>query len=151
MTKVNLDQIKQLRGQTGISVLECKKALEEARGDIEKAKELLRKRGKEIAEKKQEREVGEGLIAAYIHSNEKLGALVDVRCETDFVARSDDFKKLCHELALQIASMDPQTTEELMGQPYVKDPSRAIQAIIQDGILKLGENIVVKRFSRFEI
>lgn len=151
MTKIPLDQIKELRDITGISVSECKKALEESAGDIEKAKEFLRKRGEEIAEKKQAREVGEGLVETYTHTNGKLGVLVDIRCETDFVARSGDFKTLCHEIALQVASMDPATIEELIGQPFVKDPSRTIQNIVQDCIAKLGENIVVKRFSRFEI
>ena len=148
---VTIEQLKQLRELTGISISECKKALEEARGNLQEAKELLKKRGKEIAEKKQAREVGEGLVASYTHSTGKLGVLVDARCETDFVGRSPDFKNLCHELALQIASMNPQGVEELLGQPYVKDPSRKVQDIVNDTIAKLGENIVVKRFSRFEI
>ncbi len=148
---IPIDKIKELRELTGISISECKKALKEAGGDIEKAKELLKKLGKEIAEKKRTRAVGEGLIESYIHPTGKLGVLIEVQCETDFVARSPDFKSLCHELALQAASMDPENVEEFLKQPYIKDPSRQVQNIIQDAIAKLGENIIVKRFSRFEI
>lgn len=146
-----IDQLKQLREATGISISECKKALEQAGGDMEKARELLRSWGKSVAEKKQTREVGEGLIEAYIHATGKLGALLDVRCETDFVSRSPEFKALCHELALQVASMECETVEELLAQPYVRDPSRTIKDILSDAIAKVGENIVVKRISRFEI
>jgi elongation factor Ts len=146
-----IDQVKELREATGISISECKKALEVAGGNSEKAKELLKKWGKEVAEKKQTREVGEGIVASYLHSTGKLGALVDVRCETDFVARSPEFKTLCHELALQIASMNPENAQELLGQPYVKDPSRQVQDVLNEYIARLGENIVVKQFSRLEI
>lgn len=146
-----INQLKELRESTGISIMECKKALEEAQGNMEKARALLKEWGKEVAEKKQIREVGEGVVEAYIHSTGKLGALVDVRCETDFVARSPEFKALCHELALQVASMDPQNTRELLSQPYVKDPSRQVQDLLNDSIAKLGENIVLKHFSRLEI
>lgn len=146
-----IEQIKRLREETGISIVECKKALEEAKGDSAKAKELLRSWGKAVAEKKQSRETGEGLVESYLHSTHKLGALVDVRCETDFVARSPEFKALCHEIALQVVSMNPETAEELLSQPYVRDPARTMKDILSDAIAKLGENIVVKRFSRFEI
>ncbi|TSC55994.1 MAG: elongation factor T [Parcubacteria group bacterium Greene0714_21] len=146
-----IDQIKELREATGISISECKKALEEAEGNSEKARELLKKWGKEVAEKKQAREVGEGVVASYLHSTGKLGALVDVRCETDFVARSPEFKVLCHELALQVASMNPQNTEEFLSQPYVKDPSYQVRDLVNTYIARLGENIVVKQFSRLEI
>lgn len=146
-----IDQVKELREATGISISECKKALEVAGGDIEKARALLKEWGKEVAEKKQTREVGAGFVEAYLHSTGKLGALVDVRCETDFVARSSEFKTLCHELALQVASMDPQNTQELLAQPYVKDPSNRVQDVLNEYIARLGENIIVKHFSRLEI
>ena len=146
-----LDQLKELREATGISISECKKALEEAGGNTQIAKALLKEWGKEVAEKKQIREVGEGVVEAYIHSTGKLGALVDVRCETDYVARSSEFKTLCHELALQVASMNPQNVEELLAQPYVKDPSRQVHDVLNEYIASLGENIVVKQFSRLEI
>ena len=148
---VTLNQIKELRSATGISIQECKKALEVAGGNSEKARALLKEWGKEVAEKKQTREVGEGVVASYLHSTGKLGALVDVRCETDFVARSPEFKTLCHELALQVASMNPENAQELLAQPYVKDPSRQVQDVLNEYIARLGENIVVKQFSRLEI
>src|SRR3989338_9163585 len=102
---ISIDQIKQLREETGLSVGECKKALEKAQGDMARAKELLKEWGTHTAEKKQERQTTEGLIESYVHSNGKIGVLVEVRCETDFVSKTDDFKNLCHELALQIVSM----------------------------------------------
>lgn len=148
---IPLEQIKQLREETNLPISDCKKALEEAKGDLEKARKLLRDRGVQIAQKKQAREAGEGLIETYLHPTGRVGALLDVRCETDFVARSADFKSLCHELALQVASMNPETTEELLKQPYIRDPSKTMKDVITETIAKLGENIIVKRFSRFEI
>ena len=148
---VTLEQIKLLREETNLPIVDCKKALEEAKGDLVKARKLLQDRGVRIAEKKQTREVGEGLIETYLHPTGKVGVLLDVRCETDFVARSEDFKNLCHELALQVASMDPTTAEELLKQPYIRDPSKTMKDVITEAIAKLGENIIVKRFSRFEI
>lgn len=148
---ISLEQIKQLREESGLSISECKKALEDAKGDLEKARKLLQERGVLLAQKKQSREVGEGLVETYLHPNGKVGALLDVRCETDFVARSSEFKNLCHELALQVASMNPETTEELLKQPYIRDPGRTMQDVLTESIAKLGENIIVKRFSRFEI
>ena len=146
-----IDQVKELREATGISISECKKALEVAGGNSEKARVLLKEWGKEVAEKKQARAVGEGIVVSYLHSTGKLGALVDVRCETDFVARSPEFKTLCHELVLQVASMNPENAQELLVQPYVKDPSRQVQDVLNEYIARLGENIVVKQFSRLEI
>jgi len=146
-----IEQLKQLRAETGISINECKKALDEAGNDVGKAKLLLKEWGKEVADKKQAREVGEGLIDAYLHPTGKVASLVDIRCETDFVAKSDDFKLLVHEVAMQIASMDPENVEELFSQQYIKDSSKTIQDLVQEAIAKLGENIVVQRFERFEI
>lgn len=151
MQKVNLEQVKQLREETGISLAECRKAVEESGGDLAKAKDLLRQWGKEVAEKKQGREAGEGLIECYVHGTGKIGSLVDVRCETDFVARSADFKKLCHELALQVASMDARDVSELASQPYIRDGAKTVKDLIDETIAKLGENIVIRRFTRFEI
>ena len=148
---VSIDQIKQLREETGLSISECKKALEDANGDMEKAKEVLKQWGKKVAEKKQVREVGEGLITSYVHGTGKIGVLVDIRCETDFVARSDDFKEVSREIALQVASMDPSSVEELLRQPYIKENSRTVKELISDYIAKLGENIQVGRFEIFEI
>ncbi|HZX50324.1 MAG TPA: translation elongation factor Ts [Candidatus Paceibacterota bacterium] len=149
--KPTVEQIKELRELTGISIAECKKALEEAGGNAEKAKALLKEWGKEVAAKKQERATGEGLVVSYIHGTGKVGSLVAVKCETDFVARSDDFKNLCHELALQIASMEAENVEELLSQEYIKDSGKTIADVINEAIAKLGENIVVDRFVRFRI
>ena len=147
---VSIDQIKQLRQETGVSISECKKALEEAKGDNEKAKEILRKWGKELAGKKAERDVSLGIIESYIHPDKRIGAMVELRCETDFVAKSEDFKKLAHELCLQIAAMDPEK-DSLMSQPWIKDETKTIKELIEEYVAKLGENIMIKRFVRFEI
>lgn len=146
-----IESIKELREETGMSVMDVKKALEEAGGDKKKAREFLRSRGAEIAEKKQEREAGEGIVDVYLHPTKKTGVLLDLRSETDFVARSLDFKDLAHELSLQIASMNPESVEELLAQDYVKDSSKKVQNLLEEYIAKLGENIVVKRFSRYQI
>ena len=148
---ITIESIKELRKQTGISVSECKKALEQAGGDMEKAKELLREWGKGVAEKKGARKVGEGLVVSYVHGTGKVGSLVQVRCETDFVARSDDFKSLCHELALQVVSMEADTVQNLLGQEYMRDPSKKVNDVVAEAIAKLGENIVVEKFARFQM
>ncbi|HCM36404.1 MAG: translation elongation factor Ts [Candidatus Wildermuthbacteria bacterium RIFCSPLOWO2_02_FULL_47_9c] len=148
---ISVEQIKELREVTGISISECKKALEETGGDMERAKALLKEWGREVAVKKQERQVGEGLVASYVHGNGKIGSLVAVRCETDFVARSDDFKNLCHELALQIASLEAENVEELLLQQYIRDPGKTVRNVIEEAIAKLGENIAVEKFVRFHI
>ena len=146
-----IELVKQLREESGISVSECKKVLEEAGGNVEKARALLQQRGKQLAAKKGAREVGEGIVEVYMHPTGKTAAMIDLRCETDFVARSEDFKKLAHELVLQLASMDPSTLEELLSQPYIRDPGKTIQDLISESIARIGENIMIKRFSRFEI
>lgn len=147
---VSIDQVKQLREETDVSVLECKKALEQANGDFDKAKQVLKKWGKELAGKKTQRETGIGIIENYVHPNKKVGAMVELRCETDFVAKLDDFKELAHEICLQVAAMDPEE-DSLMSQPWIKDETKTIKELIEEYIAKLGENIVVKRFVRFEI
>ena len=134
-----------------MSVMDVKRALEEAGGDMQKAREFLRSRGAEIAKKKQAREAGEGIIETYLHVTKKTGVILDLRSETDFVAKSPDFKTLAHELVLQIAAMDPESVEELLAQDYVKDSSKKVQNLLEEYIAKLGENIVVKRFSRYQI
>ena len=148
---VSIDQIKELREQTGISISECRKALTESDGDIDKARILLKEWGKDVAQKKQAREVDEGLIDAYLHTNGKVGVLIDVGCETDFVAKTDDFKSLVHEFAMQVASMKPEDVPELLEQQYIKDSSKTIQDVLQESIAKFGENIVIQRFTRFEV
>jgi elongation factor Ts len=148
---ISMDLIKELREKTSAGVMDCRKALEEANGNIEKAAEILRKKGIEKAEKKADRVTEQGLIEAYIHQTGKIGAMVEVLCETDFVARTEDFKSLCHELAMQVASMNPKDKEDLLKQEYIRDGSKTISDLIKETIAKLGENIVVKRIARIGI
>jgi len=147
---VSVDQIKKLRDETDISISECKKALEEAGGDFEKAKEILKKWGKELAQKKAERETKVGIIDSYIHPNKKVGILLEIQCESDFVAKSPDFQKLSHELCLQLAAVD---SEEIpfLEQGWIRDEKTLIKDLINQYIAKIGENIVVKRFIRYEL
>ena len=147
---VTVDQIKKLREETGVSISECKKALEGAKGDIKKAKEILKKLGRGFAKIKKEREVKSGLIESYIHSGKKIGAMVELHCESDFVAHSEDFQKLAHELCLQIAAIDPENIP-LLEQLWIRDETKTIKDLIDEYISKFGENIILKRFARFEI
>ncbi|MCS7179954.1 MAG: translation elongation factor Ts [bacterium] len=192
--KVDTLKIKELREKTGLSVMECKKALEETNGDIEKAIAILKKRGLEISEKKKSKEVREGLIGAYVHTNGKIGVLIEVNCETDFVARNVEFEELVKNLCLQITAMNPkwidideipeevikkkieEIKEEfkdkpqsvvdkiiegklqdfykenvLLKQQFIKDEEITIEEYIKSKIAKLGENIKIKKFVRFEI
>jgi len=166
MMAVSTETVKKLRDLTGAGMLDCKKALEKTGGELDKAKEILRKRGIAIAEKKATQETRQGLVEAYIHPDGRLGALVELNCQTDFVARTDGFRALAHELAMQVAATDPQhiapdelpagsdgNPEELclLAQPFVRDPSRTIQDLINDTIAKTGENIRVRRFARFHL
>jgi len=193
---VSMDLIKQLREETAVSITECKKALEESGGDIEKAKEFLRKWGKELAGKKSERTAEQGIVESYIHPNRKTGVLLELKCESDFVAKSEEFKNLAHEICLQIAAMKPlfisseeipeefldgekkiyqeqmkdsgkpqKITDEiisgklekykeevsLLSQPWIKDQDKTIEDLITGQVAKIGENIVVKRFSMYDI
>ena len=147
---MNLDLIKKLREQTGAGISDCKEALKESGEDLEKAKEVLKKRGFEKGSKKGDREVKTGLVDVYSHSG-KVGVLVELLCETDFVARTDDFKNLAHELSLQIASMNPSSVEELLAQEYIRDNSLTVDQLIKSVIGKLGENIQVGRFERIAL
>jgi elongation factor Ts len=146
----NIDEIKKLRQDSGISVIECQKALKEARGDLEKAKEILKKWGKEFAKTRVEREVKQGIIDSYIHSGKKVGVMIELRCETDFVAKSGDFKNLSHELCLQIAAISPDEMP-LFSQLWIKDQEKTIKDLIDGYIAKLGENIVLEKFIRYEL
>jgi elongation factor Ts len=149
MTDVNL--IKQLRDETQASIADCRKALVESGGDYKKALDWLKKRGAEIAEKKADRETSQGLVEAYIHGNGKVGVLVTLLCETDFVARTDEFKTLAHEIALQVSAMNPKDVKALLAQEYIRDPKLTIADLIKQSIGKLGENIQVREFSRIEL
>lgn len=149
--KINIEEIKKLRLTTGASIADCRIVLEEAKGDHKKALDLLRARGFKKAEKKSDRETSQGLVESYIHQNGRVGALVEVLCETDFVARTDEFKNLVHEICMQVAAMNPKDVDILLKQEYIRDSSKTIGELIKASIAKLGENIVVKRFQRFEI
>lgn len=151
MASVDLQQLKKLREETCVSIADCRKALEESGGDYKKALEWLRKRGIEKAEKKQERETSQGLIDSYIHQNGRVGALVVFLCETDFVARTSEFRNLAHEIAMQVAAMNPKNVDALLKQEYIRDNSKTVSDLIKEVIAKLGENIVVKRFVRYEL
>lgn len=148
---VKIDDLKKIREITGASVDTIRKALEESNGGVEQAMALIRSRGEAIAAKKSGRQTGEGIISFYIHANGKVGVLVKILCETDFVARTEQFKKLGHELAMHIAAMSPENIEELLSQEYVRDQKTTIDAFIKDYIAQLGENIKIGEFCRFEI
>lgn len=147
---INMDDIKTLRAKTGAGVMDAKTALEQSSGDMAKAEEWLKQKGLASAAKKSDREAKQGLVDAYIH-NGRIGVLVEINCETDFVARTDDFKQLCHDVALQIASMNPESVEELLDQEFIKNPSDKISDLVKAAIAKLGENILIGRFTRYEL
>jgi len=149
--KIDVDQIKELRELTEAGILDCRKALEEACGDQKKALEILREKGAEVAEKKKERITANGLIECYVHNNGKVASMVELLCETDFVARNEDFRALAHELAMQTAAMDPKNLEELLNQEYIRDPSKKVRDLVNELIGKVKENIKINRFQRFEI
>lgn len=148
---ISASQIKKLREKTGGGVMDCKRALEESKGDEKKAVELLNKWGIEKSEKKEGRETKAGLIDSYIHAGSKVGVLLELLCETDFVARTDDFKKLTHELCLQISAMNPKDVKELLKQEYIRDPKLKIEELVKQTIGKLGENIQIARFIRYQL
>ena len=162
----NTELIKQLRSRTSAGVMDCKRALDESNGDLDEAEKILREQGIASAAKKSERDTDQGIIETYIHSGGRIAAMVEVNCETDFVARTDEFSSLAHDIAMQIAAMAPvavsggdtidgeQPVPEdscLLQQPFIKDPSKSIQDIINETVGKLGENIRVRRFQRFSL
>lgn len=147
----DIEKIKALRDSTGLSLNEIKKALDESRGDEVKAREILQKLGVKMAAKKSSREVKEGVVESYIHNTNKVGSMVELYCETDFVARNMEFRKLAKELAMQIAAMKPGSVDDLLGQPFMRDQDITVKELINQNIAKLGENIQVGRFEIFEI
>ena len=171
--EISMETIKELREQTSCGVMECKKALQEAKGNMKKAKEILQKRGLEILAKKSGRETKEGRVEAYIHLGSKIGVLVEVNCETDFVARNEDFIQFTKNLAMHIAAVAPkyikkdnvppdvlkkQSDQEtfvkencLLNQVYVKDPTMTIQDYLNSIVAKIGENIQIGRLVRFKV
>lgn len=151
-----VELIKKLREETGASIAECQKAIQAAQGDYEQAKEWLRKNSVARADKKSERETAEGIVASYVHNNKKIGSMIELLCETDFVARNPEFKELGQELAMQIAAIAPENEQELnaewlLKQPYIKDQGVTIENLLKEKISKLGENIKIRNIVRFEI
>jgi elongation factor Ts len=173
MMATTTDDIKRLREETSCGIIDCKKALEEAKGDFNKAKELLRKRGLEMAAKKSDRIAREGRVEAYIHPGNKIGVVVEVNCETDFVARSEDFCKFTRDVAIHIAATNPKFVKNediptevlsketdkdayikahcLLSQAFVKDPGKTIQDLLNELVAKIGENILIGRFVRYRV
>ncbi len=149
--KIDSKEIQRLREETSAGVMDCKRALEDADGDYEKAKALLSERGVASAAKKSGREAKEGLVAAYIHGGGRIGALVEVSSETDFVSRGEDFQKLAQEIAMQVAAMDPADLDALYAQPYIRDASKTIKDLVTSVAAKTGENVSVRRFQRFAL
>ena len=165
--EITLDQIKELREASGAGVMDCKRALEASDGNVDKAKKYLAEQGLASAAKKAHRETAQGVVEAYIHAGGRIGALVEVNCETDFVARTEEFQALAREIAMQIAAMNPLVVNEdeelpdgadlrgdevvLVKQAYIRDASKTIQDLINETIGKTGENIQVRQFQRFEL
>lgn len=147
---VNSSDIQKLREVTGAGVMDCKKAFDEARGDLDLAKRIIFERGLIKAEKKAERKTGAGLLETYVH-NGRIGVLLELRCETDFVARSEPFLFLAHELAMQVAAIDATGAEDLLKQSYIKDESQTVEQLVKNTIAKTGENIRIERFCRYEL
>lgn len=170
---ITVDSIKELREMTSCGVIECKNALEEAGGDFDKAKKILQKRGLEIAAKKGSREAKEGRIETYIHQGNKVGVILEVNCETDFVAKNEDFVALTKDIAMQIVAANPKYIKKedipedvlaeqkdqaafikescLMEQPFIKDPKKTVQTLITDLVASVGENIFVGRFTKYKV
>lgn len=167
---VSVDDVKRLREETGAGVMDAKRALDDAAGDFGRARELLRERGIAAAAKRSDRETGQGMVESYVHGEGRIGVLVEVNCETDFVARTEEFRTLARDLALQVAAMNPAAVapEDLDGgegeeapadrdraalltQAFVKDPARTVRQRIEETIASTGENIRVARFARFEL
>jgi elongation factor Ts len=165
-TKVSTEKLKVLREQSGASVMACRDALIQAEENMEKAIELLKQKGLSIVEKKKERSTSQGIIESYVHAGGKIGVIVELNCETDFVARTDEFKQLAHNIAMQVAAMYPKFVSKehipagaevkpeevcLLIQPYIKDLTKTVQDVINEVIAKVGENVRVSRFVRFEL
>ncbi|KKQ01798.1 MAG: Elongation factor Ts [Candidatus Roizmanbacteria bacterium GW2011_GWA2_36_23] len=148
---LDIEKLKQLREETGISFSLCKKALEETKNNIAEAKKILTQWGTEKIRDKAQRSTSQGAIFSYVHHNKKVAAMVELMCETDFVAGNNDFIKLGQELAMQIASLKAVTTEELLHQDYIREPAKKIEDLLKDAVMKFGENIKIGRIFRREL
>lgn len=164
--QITAELVKKLREETGAGVMDSKRALQECEGDFAKAKEILRKQGLDRAEKRSSRVAAQGLIESYIHAAGRIATLVELNCETDFVARTADFKALAHDIAMQVAAMNPKFVRPedlpegsplvpaevcLLSQPFIRDPGKTILDLVKDCSARTGENVVVRRFVRFEL
>lgn len=149
--KIENKDLVALRKRTGISIMECRNALLKADGDLKKAEEILTKEGENIAQKKTSRLSGQGLIESYIHLGGKIGVLLEISCETDFVARNEEFANFAHDIAMHIAASYPRDPKELLEQPFIKDEDIQVKTLLTNLISKIGENIEIKRFTRYEI
>jgi len=147
---VKIEQVKKLRNKTGASIMECKKALVESMGNEEKALKILGKKGSLTAMKKSDRKAEQGVVEAYVHSDKKMGVLLELKCETDFVARNKEFQELAHNIAMHVAGMDSKK-ENLLKEPFVKDPEKTIKDLIDEKVGILGENIQIGKFIRFQL
>lgn len=151
MAKITADIIRKLREESGAPVMRVKKVLEELEGDEKKALEILKKEGFEKAAKRAERETSQGFVASYMHHSGKIGVMVEMLCETDFVARNDLFVQLGKDVAMQVASLNPKNEKELMDQDFIKDPKKKISDLVKEVIAKTGENIRLGKFVRIEL
>jgi len=149
--KISMDQVKKLRQKTGAGVMDAKRALEESGSDAKKAEKWIAKKGLTRAEKKAERETKAGVVYAYVHHDGKNGSMVKLLCETDFVAKTDDFSNLAKELAMQVVSMKPKNVSEFLSQDYIRDASMTIEVLIKQTAGKLGENVQLKEFVRYSL
>ena len=164
--EISTEMVKELREKIGAGIMDCRNALVGTGGDMDKAAEILKEKGLLKAQQKLERTASQGLIEAYIHAGGRVGTIIEVNCETDFVARTAEFKQLAHELAMQVTAMAPRCVNEeelprdegvepeaacLLLQPYIKDPTRTVRDIITETIARVGENIKVRQFTRFEL
>lgn len=158
---VSTEMVKQLREKSGAGVMDCKRALSESHGDMDRAMAVLREQGLAQVAKRAGRDASDGLVEAYIHAGGKIGVLLEINCETDFVARTPEFRALAHDVAMQIAATDPPSvgdgpeavtdTLPLLRQPFIKDSARTIADVIKDTAAKTGENIVIRRFVRYQL
>ena len=151
MTKIDPKDVQRLRSESGAGVMDCKRALEETGGDYAKALALIKERGIQSVAKKSDRSAKEGVIASYVHANNRVGALVELASETDFVARGEEFQKLAREIAMQVAAMEPTTVDELLEQPYIRDSSKKIKDLVTDVAATTKENVHVRRIQRFAL
>src|SRR3989344_5954342 len=148
---IDIKKLKQVRNETGISIALCKKALEESGNDLQKAKKLLSNWGVEKVKDKLTRTTSQGAIFSYIHHNRKISGFVELMCETDFVSANEEFQKLGQEICMQVASMPAKTAADLIKQEYIRDPAKKIADLINEAILKFGENIKIGKILRREL